>query len=389
MDFKTSNTRKLQVKSKLPDLPTTIFTVMSAMANEHGAINLSQGFPNFDCAPHLKELVNKAMQDGHNQYAPMQGVPILRKRIAEKINTLYNNPLTSSEVTITNGATEAVYSAVTAFVHPGDEVILVEPAYDSYAPSIKLAGGIVVPYELAPPNYRIDWEAFAKLITDRTRLIMINTPHNPTGTILKAADMEALQNITRNTDILIISDEVYEHLVYDGQLHESVLKYPELYERSVATFSFGKVFHNTGWRIGYCVAPPHLTKEFLKVHQFNTFSINSPMQYGLAEFLKDPNEYLSLSNLFGSKRDLFLDILKDTRFRPYHCEGTYFQLVDYSQISDEDDFAFAKRLTTEHGVAAIPVSVFYTSKRDEKAVRFCFGKTDELLEQAGELLRKI
>ena len=380
----------MQVQSKLPGLPTTIFTVMSALANEHGAINLSQGFPNFDCSPRLKSLVDKFMKDGYNQYAPMQGVPTLTHRIADKINTLYNNPVDhNNEITITNGATEAIYSAVTAFVHPGDEVILVEPAYDSYKPSVELCGGKVVPYELAPPSYQIDWEAFAKLITDRTRMIMINTPHNPTGKTLKQEDLEALQKLTRGTNILVLSDEVYEHIIFDNQDHQSVLRYSELYQRSIATFSFGKVFHNTGWRVGYCVAPPLLTEEFRKVHQFNTFSINTPMQYALAEFLEDPEEYLSLQSLFERKRNVFVDILKQTRFKPYHCEGTYFQLVDYSNISDENDFAFAKRLTTQHGVAAIPISVFYSSKRDEKAVRFCFGKTEGLLEKAGELLIRI
>lgn len=363
---------------------------MSSLANKHKAINLSQGFPNFDCSDRLKELVFKYMKAGYNQYAPMTGVGALRKRISNKINTLYDNPVDAdTEITITNGATQAIYTAVTAFVNVGDEVILVEPAYDSYKPAIELCGAKAVPYELAAPDYTIDWGAFEKLITERTRMVMINSPHNPSGKILKKEDLEALQRITSGTDILVLSDEVYEHLIFDGQVHESVLKYPELYERSLATFSFGKVFHNTGWRIGYCVAAPHLMNEFRKVHQFNVFSINTPLQFALAEFLEDPNEYLSLADMFGRKRDFFLEAIQASRFKPYKCEGTYFQLVDYSAISDENDFDFAKRLTIEHGVAAIPVSVFYSSKRDEKMVRFCFGKTEEMLARAGELLCKI
>ena len=390
MPSKTNKKTFPQNRSKLPNLPITIFTVMSALANKHKAINLSQGFPNFDCSDKLKELVFKYMKAGYNQYAPMKGVGALRERIANKINTLYDNPVdANSEITITNGATQAIYTAVTAFVNVGDEVILVEPAYDSYKPAIELCGAKAVPYELTAPDYTIDWEAFEKLITERTRMIMVNSPHNPSGKIFKQEDLEALQGITRGTDILILSDEVYEHLIFDGQVHESVLKYPELYERSLATFSFGKVFHNTGWRIGYCVAAPHLMNEFRKVHQFNVFSINTPLQFALAEFLEDPNEYLSLADMFGRKRDFFLEAIQASRFKPYKCEGTYFQLVDYSAISDENDFDFAKRLTIEHGVAAIPVSVFYSSKRDEKMVRFCFGKTEEMLARAGELLCKI
>ena len=381
---------KPRIYSKLPDVGTTIFTVMSALALEHNAINLSQGFPNFDCSERLKDLVYKYMKQGYNQYAPMAGVLVLRQRIADKIKMLYDNAVDpNTEITITNGATQGIYTAVAAFVMPGDEVILVEPAYDSYKPSIELCGGVAVPYELGPPDYSIDWKALAALITDRTRMIMINSPHNPTGTTLKKHDLEALQAVTRGTDILVLSDEVYEHLIYDDETHHSVLAYPELYQRSLATFSFGKVFHNTGWRIGYCVAPPQLTEEFRKVHQFNVFSINCPLQYALAEFLENPEEYLSLKDLFGQKRDFFLECIRDSRFVPYKCEGTYFQLVDYSRISDEADVDFAKRLTSEFGVAAIPVSVFYSSGRDEKAVRFCFGKTEDMLEKAGKLLSQI
>ena len=380
----------MKIHSKLPNVGTTIFTVMSALANQHQAINLSQGFPNFDCPRALQDLVTHFMNAGYNQYAPMAGHVLLRERLAQKMGELYGATIhPDTEITITSGATEAIFTAITAFVHPGDEVVIIEPAYDSYRPAIEVNGGIPVVYELEGPDYQIDWEAFAQLINPRTRMVLINTPHNPTGRILKAADLLALQNILEGTEVILLSDEVYEHLTYDGELHQSALRFPALWSRTLLTYSFGKTFHNTGWRIGYCVGPEALMAEFRKVHQYNVFSINTPLQYALAEFLLDKEAYLTLNDFYQQKRDYFLQVTAGSRFRPILCEGTYFQLMDYSAISTENDVLFAKRLTKEFGVAAIPVSVFYSSGRDEKVVRFCFAKTEDLLEQAGELLRKI
>ena len=380
----------MQIQSKLPHVGTTIFTVMSALANEHGAINLSQGFPNFPSSEKLNGLVYEYMQKGFNQYAPMAGVPLLRERLAAKAKTLYGatiNP--DTEITITAGATQAIFTAISAFVRPGDEVVLLEPAYDSYRPSVEVNGGIAVPYDLKAPHYRPDWTEIAALITPRTRMIVFNTPHNPTGTTLKAEDLQALSRLTSGTDILVLSDEVYEHLIYDAQAHQSVLRYPELWQRSLAVYSFGKTFHNTGWKIGYCLAPAHLMAEFRKVHQFNVFSVNTPMQHALADYLADAGTYLSLPGFYQQKRDFFLDALQGSRLRPLPCEGTYFCTFDYSAISQEPDTEFAKRMTREFGVAAIPVSVFYSDSRDEQIIRLCFAKTEETLQQAGALLRKI
>jgi len=363
---------------------------MSSLANEHKAINLSQGFPNFDCAPRLRQLVEYYLQNGYNQYAPMAGVPLLRERLAEKAKNLYGSSINpNTEITITAGATQAIFTAISAFVKPGDEVILIEPAYDSYGPSVVLNGGVVVNYQLTAPDYKIDWEAFAKLISDKTRMIIFNTPHNPTGTILQEVDLLTLQRLTEGTDILLLSDEVYEHLVYDGADHQSVLRYPKLFERTLATYSFGKTFHSTGWKIGYCIAPENLMKEFRKVHQFNVFSVNTPLQYAIADYLQDAESYLSLNQFYQQKRDFFLQAIAGSRFRPITCQGTYFQLLDYSSISEEKDTDFAKRMTIEFGVASIPVSVFYSDERDEKVVRLCFAKTEETLEQAAALMVKI
>ncbi|MCB9288044.1 MAG: methionine aminotransferase [Lewinellaceae bacterium] len=378
----------MQLTSKLPHVGTTIFTVMSALANEHGAINLSQGFPNFPSPERLSELVCHYMKKGYNQYAPMPGVAGLRERLAEKVEQLYGatiNP--DTEITITAGATQAIFTAITAFIRPGDEAILIEPAYDSYKPSIEVNGGTPVPYQLHAPDYRVDWAELGQLVTSRTRMIIINTPHNPTGTILKAEDMLALEKLTAGTDILVLSDEVYEHLIYDGQEHQSVLRYPALWERCLATFSFGKTFHNTGWKVGYCLASAHLMAEFRKVHQFNVFTVNTPVQYALADYLADPETYLSLPAFFQQKRDFFLETMKGSRLRPLRCEGTYFYLFDYSAISDEPDMEFAKRMTTEWGVAAIPVSAFYSNGCEDKVIRLCFAKTEETLERAGKVLR--
>jgi len=380
----------MQITSKLPNVGTTIFTVMSALANEHKAINLSQGFPNFSSSPRLHELVYKYMRKGYNQYPSMLGVPVLRERIAEKIEKLYNVPIDpQTEITITAGATQALFTAVAAFVHEGDEVIIIEPAFDCYAPAIELVGGKVVPYALQAPDFRVNWEALQQLITPKTRMIMINSPHNPTGQLLKKDDLLALQKIVDNTDILVLSDEVYEHLTFDGEPHETILKYPDLRKRSLAVFSFGKTFHTTGWKMGYCVAPPELMVEFRKVHQFVVFTVNAPVQHALAEFLENEDEYLSLPNFFQQKRDFFLQKMQGSRLQPLTCEGTYFHLFDYGKISDEPDTAFAKRMTTEYGVAAIPVSVFYQNAPEATVIRLCFAKTEETLEQAGELLQKL
>ncbi len=380
----------MYTNSKLPKVGTTIFSVMSALANEHKAINLSQGFPNFDCSDKLKKLVNKYIEKGYNQYAPMPGVPVLRERIAEKIESSYGaNIDPATEITVTAGATQAIFTAIATFVQPGDEVIIFEPAYDSYRPSIEVFGGFPIVYQLEAPDYSINWEAFSKLITQRTRMIIINTPHNPTGTTLKKNDLLKLQQITDGSEILILSDEVYEHLIFDEQKHQSVLRFPSLFQRTLVTYSFGKTFHNTGWKIGYCVAPDHLMKEFRKVHQFNVFSVNTPLQYGIADFLKKPKEYLGLNSFYQEKRDYFLEAIKNSRFKPIHCEGTYFQIVDYSAISDEKDTEFVKRLTIDHGVAAIPVSAFYSNPRNDNVIRFCFAKTEKLLKKAGKLLCKV
>lgn len=375
--------------SKLPNVGTTIFTVMSALANEHKAINLSQGFPDFPSSERLINLVHDYMLKGFNQYAPMPGAAPLRENLARKIEELYGVNVHPDEITITAGGTQALFTAISAFVRPGDEVILIEPAYDSYRPSVEVNGGVPVIYELQAPDYKVDWNAFAQLISPKTRMILINTPHNPTGTIFKKEDLQALQRLVADTNILILSDEVYEHLIYDGHEHWSVLRFPGLRERSLAAYSFGKTFHNTGWKMGYCVAPKELTVEFRKVHQFNVFSVNTPMQFALAEFLETPEEYLCLNDFYQKKRDFLLEVTKGSRLKPLQTLGTYFQLFDYQQISDEADVDFAKRMTTEFGVAAIPVSVFYSSGKDDKVIRLCFAKKEETLQKAGELLQKL
>lgn len=380
----------MQIKSKLPQVGTTIFTVMSGLASQVGAINLSQGFPNFNPSERLQRLVYEHMQRGDNQYSPMPGVLPLRERIAEKMERLYGRALNPDmEITVTAGGTQAIFCVIAAFVHPGDEVILIEPCYDSYRPSVETVGGTAIPYALSAPDYRIDWQAVGRLITPRTRMLCINTPNNPTGTLLREADMLALSQLLKNTDVLVMSDEVYEHLIFDGEPHASALRYPELYERSLCIYSFGKTYHNTGWKTGYCIAPPELTREFRKVHQFNVFSANHPIQAALAEFMADPAEYLGLPAFYQRKRDVFQQAMANTRFRAVPCLGTYFQLYDYSAISDEPDLDFCKRLTTDFGVAAIPVSSFFSDKRDDKVIRFCFAKTEDVLEQAGALLEKV
>lgn len=379
-----------ELSSKLPNVGTTIFTVMSALANEHQAINLSQGFPDFPSDPDLIDRVCHYMQSGFNQYAPMPGAAPLRAAIAEKIERLYPfRPNPESEITVTAGATQAIFTAIATLVRPGDEVIVFEPAYDSYIPGIEVCGGKALPFLLKAPDYRIDWAAVEAMVTPATRAIMINSPHNPTGTILESSDLLALQHLVKKYGLWVISDEVYEHLIYDGAAHESVLKYPELYKRSFIAFSFGKTFHNTGWKLGYVVAPPLLTAEFRKVHQFNVFSCNTPMQHALADYLQVPAHYEQLPGFYQAKRDFFLQAMSGSGLKPFFCRGTYFQLFDYSSLSDEPDTTFAKTLTTQYGVAAIPVSVFYSSGLDEKVIRLCFAKKTETLEAAALRLQAI
>lgn len=380
----------IATQSKLPGTGTNIFSVMSKLAEEHQAINLSQGFPDYDCDPKLIEYVADAMRQGFNQYAPMTGLPALREVIAEKMNLLYGanyNPET--EINITAGGTQAIFTSLSAYIHPGDEVIIFEPAYDAYAPTIKLLGGLVKPYELAPPNYEIDWEMVKKLFSANTKMIILNSPQNPTGCVLSEKDIKALIKLTKNTDIMILSDEVYEHIIFDGKQHHSVALYPELRERSFIVASFGKLLHTTGWKLGYCLAPEQLMKEFRKVHQFNVFSVNTPMQVGIARYLKDPQSYLGLSAFFQQKRDLFRNLLAETKFKLLPCDGSYFQCVSYEHLSDEKDVAMAERLIKEYGVASIPVSAFYIRNTDHHVLRFCFAKKQETLEKAVERLVKL
>ena len=380
----------MEINSKLPTVGINIFSIMSAMANQYGAINLSQGFPDFDCPKDLQNRVNFHLKNGKNQYVPMAGVPLLRERLAKKMENSYGQRIDSdTEITITAGATQALFTAITAFVRNGEEVILIEPAYDSYRPAVELAGGIPIIYELEGPDYQIDWKSFGKLISPNTKMIIINTPHNPIGKIRSEEDMRALEELTKETDILVLSDEVYEHLIYDGKKHQSVLRFPDLFKRSLLVYSFGKTFHSTGWKMGYCVGPELLMREFRKVHQFNVFSCNSFVQYGIADFLEDPATYQQLPEFYQQKRDYFQNQLFGSALNPLSSEGSYFQLYDYSAVSDLPDTEFAKHLTKEIGVAAIPVSVFYSSGRDEKVVRFCFAKKEETLAAAGKLLKEI
>jgi methionine aminotransferase len=380
----------MKIESKLPDVGVTIFTIMSKLANDHRAINLSQGFPDFDVHPDLLALVDNYMRSGHNQYAPMQGVAALRERIAEKVLALYNASYDPElEITVTSGGTEALFAAISAVVRQGDEVIVLEPAFDSYVPVIKLNGGIPVYVEYKFPDYRIDWDDVRNALSSKTRLIILNSPHNPTGAVFTETDISALKDILLDTDVLLLSDEVYEHIIFDGLRHESISRYPELVERSFVVSSFGKTYHTTGWKIGYCLAPAPLSKEFQRVHQFLTFASNTPIQYAYAEFMKNKDIYLNLSAFYQQKRDKFLSLIEKSRFKAMPCYGTYFQMVDYSSISDESDVEFSKRLTTEHGVASIPPSVFYHHQVDHKVLRFCFAKKDETLEKAAERLCKI
>ena len=376
------------MQSKLPHAGTTIFTVMSKLAEDHGAINLSQGFPDFDGPEELRERVGWHVMHGHNQYAPLAGLPALRRAIAAKVQNLYGRVTDPErEVVVTPGATEALYSAITACVHPGDEVILFDPAYDTYAPAVTLNGGIARHIVLRYPDFRIDWSEVRAAITPRTRMIVLNTPHNPSGAAWSGKDIEGLRDAIAGTGILLVSDEVYEHLVFDGRQHLSLLRYPDLAARAFAVFSFGKTYHATGWRIGYCVAPPELIVEFLRIHQFINFSTNTPLQYALADFLDAaPDFAVSLGAFYQQKRDLFCMLLRGSRFRFEPSAGTFFQLADYSAISTEPDTDFVRRLTCEHGVAAIPVSVFYREPPRQCVVRFCFAKGEETLRTAAARL---
>ncbi|WP_317194420.1 methionine aminotransferase [Allomuricauda sp. CAU 1633] len=380
----------MEITSKLPHVGTTIFTTIGQLARTHNAINLSQGFPNFDPDPQLLELISEAFKNGHNQYAPMQGVLSLREAISEKIERLYGpyyHP--ESEITVTAGATQAIFTTIAAFIRPKDEVIVIEPAFDCYEPAISLFGGKIVPVALEGNDFQMNWTAFKSAISPKTKMVIINTPHNPTGTIWSESDMLQLQEILRDTNIILLSDEVYEHIVFDGKPHESAAKYPDLAERSVICSSFGKTFHATGWKVGYCVAPKPLMMEFQKVHQFNVFSVNHAMQIALAQYLKEPQHYVNLGSFYQEKRDTFLHAIKDSRFKMVPSEGTYFQLLEYSAITDEKDTVFAERLIKEHQLASIPVSVFCTTDYDKKFLRFCFAKTNDVLEKAAEILNSI
>ncbi|NLA51939.1 MAG: aminotransferase class I/II-fold pyridoxal phosphate-dependent enzyme [Alcaligenaceae bacterium] len=389
----------IEIKSKLPDVGTTIFSIMNQFAVEHNAINLGQGFPEFNPDEKLLNLVNEAMRAGHNQYAPMPGIPAFRNEIANKVKNLYNADVNAdTEVTVTSGATEALMVAIQAVVHPGDEVIIIEPCYDSYVPCIRLAGGIPVFVQLnkptsANPSYSMNWQQLKDAINKKTKLIILNFPHNPTGITLQQDDLNTLSEITRNKNIFLIADEVYEHIVFRKQTFLSFLTHPELRSKTFGISSFGKTYHNTGWKIGYCIAPQNLTAEFRKIHQFTVFSVPTPFQYGLAEFMKDPSHYLKLSDFYEKKHDLLLNGLKETKFKAIPSEGTFFLLADYSEISDQLEADFAIKLTKEVGVGSIPVSAFYQDPKSEKAnnqiIRFCFAKSNQTLDKAIQLLKKI
>lgn len=378
------------VKSKLPRVGVNIFTQMSALSQETGAINLSQGFPDFQVDPNLIGLVNHYMNSGFNQYAPMAGILRLREVLAQKFEKLYSskyNPET--EFTLTAGGTQALYTAISALVNEGDEVIIFTPAYDCYAPAVQLNGGKPIYVQLKYPHYEIDWDEVKKVMNRRTKMIIINTPHNPTGTVMNAQDMAQLTKLTEGADIFILSDEVYEHIVFDGYEHQSIARFPQLAKRSLMVYSFGKTFHATGWKMGFVVGPAKLMNEFRKIHQFQVFAINHPIQHALADYLQDEKTYINLDKAYQQKRDYFLAQLKGSKFKWSPSAGSYFQLLDYSSITDEKDTDFAIRITKEFGVSAIPVSVFYHNPEDNKVLRFCFAKQEDTLAKAGEILRSI
>jgi len=378
------------MQSKLPNIGTSIFTVMSQLAAKHGAINLGQGFPDFPMSPALIECVNQAMKEGGNQYAHSYGVPALRTALAEKIQFLYGTSINpETDITITPGGTYALYTAFTTIIQTWDEVIIFEPAYDSYIPNITINGGVVVPIALEFPNYTIPWDKVKAAITPKTKAILVNSPHNPTGTVMTHADVLQLQEIVVANNLYLISDEVYEHLIYDEKPHASVLKYPELYKRSFIVYSFGKTYHCTGWKLGYCIAPENLSKEFRKVHQFNVFSCDTPKQLGIAKYMSNKEAYLTLGNFYQEKRDYLRALLKDTPLVPIPSSGSYFESYSYASISNESDTIFAEKLVTEYGIATIPMSAFYQDGTDHKVIRLCFAKQKETLEAAAACLQKL
>ena len=376
--------------SKLPNVGTTIFTVMSAMATKHNALNLSQGFPNFKSDQKLIDLVYNSMNTGYNQYAPMAGSPDLRNAISKKFEKIYNTSYhPETEITVTAGATQAIFTIISAFIKPNDEVVIFRPAYDCYEPAIELNRGKTISIQLNAPLYKVDWTEVKQKITQKTKMVIINTPQNPSGNVFSKEDMLQLESILKGTDIILLSDEVYEHIIFDGETHQSACLFPDLKNRSFVVASFGKTFHNTGWKIGYCCAPKDLMDEFKKVHQFNVFCVNHPMQKGLADYLEEPNHYLGLPEFYQQKRDLFLSLIKGSRFTFIPSKGTYFQVLDYSKITNENDMGFAERLTIDHKLASIPMSVFNEHGLDQNVLRFCFAKTDDTLKKAAKILNQI
>lgn len=384
------NTTFPKIKSKLPAAETTIFTVMSKLASEHNAINLGQGFPDFECDEKLKELISKYVFEGKNQYAPLAGLPRLNQVLCKKAQKSHGVSLNpESQICVTAGATQALYTAIMAFVNKGDEVIIIEPAYDCYKSQVMLAGGVPKPYALNYPDYAINWNEIESMISKRTRMIIINTPHNPTGTILTETDLRLLESIVAGKDIVVLSDEVYEHLIYDGEEHQSVMKFPQLFEQSLAVYSFGKTLHATGWKLGYIAGPERLITEFKTIHQWNVFCVNSFLQFAIADYLENSKNHSYLPSFFAEKRDLMNHLFKDVPITPNIAKGTYFQLYDYSKVSDLNDLDFAKYLTTEIGVAAIPLSPFYSNGSNDKVIRLCFAKKEDTIKAAASRLNKL
>ncbi|MEQ9468357.1 MAG: methionine aminotransferase [Ekhidna sp.] len=378
------------IHPKLSSGGTTIFTIMSKLASEHMAINLGQGFPDFECDQKLKDLVAKHLQEGKNQYVPLAGLPKLNETLSRKMEHVYGMPIDpQAQICVTAGATQALYTAIMAFVNKGDEVIIFEPAYDCYTPQIQLAGGVVKPYTMTYPDYGIDWNRVKDMVTDKTRMIIINTPHNPSGTILSNKDMQSLEDIVSGTSIVVLSDEVYEHLIYDGEDHQSIMRFPNLFEQSLAVFSFGKTLHATGWKMGYVVGPEYLIKEFKTIHQWNVFCTNSFVQFAIADYLAEAENYEYLPSFFQEKRDKMNELLADVPLTPKVAKGTYFQAYDYSDVSEMDDLTFAKYLTSEIGVAAIPMSPFYTNPPGDKVIRLCFAKKEDTIQAAAERLMRL
>lgn len=387
MNYKSQT---LNLTSRLPEVSTSIFSVMSKMALEHGAINLSQGFPDFPVSEKLIDLIHAQMKAGHNQYAPMPGVPQLRKAISEVVLKTYQREINpETEVTITAGGTEAIFAAIAGLVNQNDEVIVFDPSYDSYDPAIRLNGGVPIHINLTPPDFSIDWNEVKRKITSRTKMIMVNTPHNPAGSVLSSSDLKTLEQIAEERNLIVLSDEVYERIIFENKSHESALKYPGLTNRSIAVFSFGKTFHATGWKVGYTIASENITREIRKAHQFITFSVNTPVQLAIAEFLADPENYLHLGKFYQQKRNFFLDQIKGTSLKPLPCFGSYFQLLSYDGLNKKSDAEMAEWMTKEMKLAPIPVSAFYKDGSDHKLLRFCFAKSEETLKKAGEILRKI